>query len=167
MTPRFIDEIVNEVLNRLFTIARAKSDISGNDAQIEGIAGENRDCKQLALPGFSSGTVPEDVLLILRRRSGAYSIGCLSHCPGEEPGDRNIWLSNGFIFRLRDQSMKVIDPSAQETFVVDSTIPTIPNPANPLATSLLPVARQGDGIMLGGMAVPNAIVATSLEVKAK
>lgn len=167
MNSRFIDEIVNEVLNRLFTIARAKSDISGNTAQIEGIAGENRDCKQLALPGFSSGTVPEDELLILRRRSGAYSIGCLTHCPGEEPGDRNIWLSDGFILRLRDQSMKIIDPSAQDTFTVDSTMPTIANPANPAAMTLLPVARHGDGIMLGGMALPNAIVATSLEVKAK
>lgn len=162
---RLTDEIVNEVLNKLFTIARAKSNISGNDAQVEGIAGENRDCKQLALPGFSSGTVPEDELLILRRKSGAYAIGSLTHADGEQPGDRTIWTDD-LMLRLRTKLMKITDILG-EVFTVDATIPTVANPANPAAITLLPVARHGDGILLGGMTIPGGIIATSLEVKAK
>jgi len=163
---RYFDEIAEYVFNKFFTIADIIADISGNRVQVGGIAGESRDTVSGALHGFSSGARSGDRALILRRRAGAYSLISTTHATDEQPGDRTIWTSD-LTFLMRNKAMKITDKTTGDTFTVDATIPTIPNPANPAATTLLPVARHGDGIMIGGMVIPNTIVATTLEVKAK
>ena len=163
-----LQQVVDEVLKRLFSLSEASEDATDGVGLSEGIDGENRTLTHGALPGFSSGIVGDDELLMLRRKDGGFSLISTEHCPGEQAGDRNLWTSDELITRLRGLIFSVLDSGtgdADPRFTVNENVPTVANPANPVAVTLLPVARNGDGIMLGGSVFPNSIVATTLETK--
>lgn len=119
-----IDRIVDLVVARLFTLARAKADAdSEGGGQVEGIAGEAPPCQHAALPGFSSGIVPEDELLIMRRRAGAISFAAFARPAGEQGADRTIWTTDGLMLRLRGKVLEVTGSETLDGILLDGSIP--------------------------------------------
>lgn len=171
-----LQQVVDEVVKRLFGIIVASEASSDGVGLSEGIENENRGTTHGALPGFSSGISVDDELYGFKKKDGGYSLISLSHISNEQDGDRSVWTSSDLVLKLRGEVLYVCDSSnlTNAFLKIDISDGTVklgdiskfspPNAANPLASTELPVVRHGDGIMLGGSAFPSGVVATSTKV---
>lgn len=171
-----LQQVVDEVVKRLFGIVVASEASTDGVGLSEGVESENRGIIHGALPGFSSGISADDELYGFKKKDGGYSLISLSHISDEQDGDRSIWTSSNLVLKLRGEVLYVCDSSDLTNVflkvdISDGTVklgdisqPSTPNSANPLTSTELPVARDGDGIMLGGYAFPVGVLATSTKV---
>jgi hypothetical protein len=112
-------QLVNELFDAMFVVGTATEDGTGGKGHVEGVPGDVPPCEHGALPGFSSGVASGDRVAIVRRRSGAVSLGSLLKPTGEQVNDRTVWTPDGLQMRLRAKKLEVTGSDAADGIKLD------------------------------------------------